>query len=225
MNEAAIETIGTAVVLAGERPVRLAQVALLRLAAGRPRPYLIAADGGALHLAELSLKPDLIIGDNDSCSEELFPEVERQLYPRDKDFTDGEAAYDFAVRRGQGRIAVFAALGGRLDHCLANLLLPLRWLEHLERFILFGPDCEAVYSRGSVSIAGQPGDIVSVLPLTPRLTGVTLSGLVYPLDKFDLTAGSSHGLCNVMAAPEALIRHHEGVALIIHYPSENYACR
>ncbi|NLF79979.1 MAG: thiamine diphosphokinase [Clostridia bacterium] len=215
MTETPVET---AVILAGEAPQGLAQAVLLRLAAECPRPFFLAADGGALHLAKLGLAPDLIIGDNDSAPPQLLPQVPRQVYPRAKDFSDGEAAYDFALCRGQGRIAVFAALGGRMDHCLANLFLPLRRPEQAERFVLYGADCRAIYSQGRACIEGQPGDRISVLPLTPQLRGLTLDGLVYPLSEFDLIAGSSLAICNEMAASRCEIRHCEGLAIIFHYP-------
>lgn len=215
MRETAIETV---VVLAGEAPQGLAQAALLRLAAERPRPFFLAADGGALHLDALGLAPDLIVGDNDSAPPELFPKVPRQLYPQAKDFSDGEAAYDYALQRGQGRVAVFAALGGRIDHCLANLLLPARRPAQAERFVLYDADCRAIYSQGLACIEGQPGDRISILSLTPRLRGLTLDGLVYPLSEFDLPFGSSLAICNVMSANSCEIRHREGLAMILHYP-------
>jgi len=217
MRETPIETV---VILAGEAPRGLAQAALLRLAAEQPRPFFLAADGGALHLAALGLKPDLIVGDNDSAPPELFPQVARQVYPQAKDFSDGEAAYDFALRRGQGRIAVFAALGGCTDHCLTNLLLPLRQPEQAERFILYDADCRAIYSQGLACIEGQPGDRISILSLTPWLRGLTLSGLVYPLSEFDLPCGSSLAISNVLSAARCEIRHREGLAIILHYPLE-----
>ena len=60
-------------VLAGERPLGWARQQLVELAGQSPRPYIIAADGGAAYLAESDIQPDLIIGDSDSIPEGLSP--------------------------------------------------------------------------------------------------------------------------------------------------------
>ena len=137
---------------------------LVELAGQSPRPYIIAADGGAAHLAEPDIQPDLIIGDSDSIPEGFSPMFpgKRCLLP--KNFTDGEAAFAYLFEHCcQGRIAVFAALGGRLDHLLANVFLPLQWPDQAPRLTIFSDDCEAVYSLGHAEISGCPGDTLSII--------------------------------------------------------------
>ena len=72
------------------------------------RPYIrddsviIAADGGAKHLAKLGIEPDIVIGDFDSISAKLQGELtsKRTLFIShsvDKDETDLELALLYAV--------------------------------------------------------------------------------------------------------------------------------
>ncbi len=211
------EDIASVVVLAGDPPQGWAREKLAKLAARQPRPYIAAADGGALYLETLGITPDIIIGDCDGIPATLFPGIRRQFYPAIKDFTDGEAAYAHVLQQVAGKIAVFSALGGRVDHCLANILFPLRFEEAAARFLLIGNDCEAIYSSGVGKIRGQKGDTFSILPLTPIVKGITLTGAVYELNNFDLIAGSSRCVSNMLADPVATIRHDTGLALIIHY--------
>jgi thiamine pyrophosphokinase len=209
--------IAAVLILAGDPPEGFAQEKLLELACRRPRPYIAAADGGALYLDALGIAPDIIIGDGDSLPKTLYPRVQRQSYPAAKDFTDGEAAYAYVLAQVTGKIAVFSAFGGRVDHYLANIFFPLHWEKAAERFLLIGNDCEAIYSRGYVEIQGKKGDLLSILPLTPQVKGITLSGVVYGLENYDLVVGSSRCVSNVLAGPLATVRHEKGLALIIHY--------
>lgn len=208
-------------VLAGERPLGWARQQLVELAGQSPRPYIIAADGGAAYLAESDIQPDLIIGDSDSIPEGLFPDVPREALPTAKNFTDGEAAFAYLFEHCcQGRIAVFAALGGRLDHLLANIFLPLQWPDQAPRLTIFSDDCEAVYSLCHAEISGCPGDTLSIIPITPEVKGITLTNLAYDLNDYDLISGSSRCISNVMLENQAIVDHRQGLALIIHYINE-----
>ena len=84
---------------------------------------VIAVDGGFASLADVGCAPDLAIGDFDSLG--YVPEgVEVLVFPPEKDASDMELALGEAVARGADAVEVYGALGGRLDHTLANLQLP-----------------------------------------------------------------------------------------------------
>src|SRR5271167_4453733 len=73
-------------------------------------PLLVAVDGGTKHCQQLELKPDLIIGDLDSCSPDLrdyFSDVPCKKFPIDKDKTDLELALDELMRPDVQEITVF----------------------------------------------------------------------------------------------------------------------
>ena len=67
-----------------------------------------------------------MIGDMDSLSDEDRARLEARgcrfvEHPRAKDETDLELALTYAVQEGAREIVILGALGGRLDHLLANL--------------------------------------------------------------------------------------------------------
>jgi len=89
---------------------------------------LIAADGGARLLRNNDLVPDYVIGDFDSLTAIELAQLEAnnvqlQRHPVDKDETDLELALHFALEHEPEEILILAALGGRWDQSLANILL------------------------------------------------------------------------------------------------------
>ncbi|OGN65573.1 MAG: hypothetical protein A2888_00070 [Chlamydiae bacterium RIFCSPLOWO2_01_FULL_28_7] len=62
---------------------------------------IIAADGGIKHLKKINIKPDLLIGDNDSlpllCD---ISNLKSSIYPKEKDISDGEIAIKQAFKWG-----------------------------------------------------------------------------------------------------------------------------
>lgn len=215
MKQDAANTIAI-IVLAGDPPRRLAAACLRELAA-RPGALLIAADGGADALDGLGLTPDVIVGDNDSITTARFASVPRHVYPARKNFTDGEAAFCLAAERcPTGAVHVFGACGGRIDHFLANLALPLFAVNEPARVVLHGDDFHAYYSNGLCELRGAVGDTVSLFPLT-AVPGIWLYGFEYPLYGYDAALGDSRTLCNVLAQEHATVRHAGGWLLAIHY--------
>ena len=205
-------------VLAGDPPAGMAAAALQRLAA-EPGALIVAADGGADALAALGLRPHLIVGDGDSITTQAFADVPRLAFPAAKNFTDGEAALRAAAERcPQGPLHIFGAFGGRPDHYWGNLCLPIFALDDATRVTLYHQNLRGYYSCGWLRLCGQPGDTVSLLPLTAA-QDIWLQGFVYPLAGYDAVVGDTRTLCNVLAARQAEIRHSGGRLLVIHFLS------
>lgn len=182
---------------------------------------VIAADGGAAHALAAGLFPDIVIGDLDSVSPKLLDElrvaeVTILRYPERKNETDMELALSEAVRRGAQRLTILAAVGGRLDQTLGNLfLLTLPQLRDVATRVLTDAD-EAFIVRTYALITGEAGDMVSLIPLTGRVTGVTTLGLEYPLEHAALEFGPSLGISNCLIGPSAEVKLHEGILLVVH---------
>ena len=93
---------------------------------------VVAADGGTALARELGLRPDLIVGDLDSSPPSLVEQfqaqgVEVRRYDHDTKLeTDTELALLAALEWQPDTIVLLGALGGRLDHALANVLLLTR---------------------------------------------------------------------------------------------------
>jgi thiamine pyrophosphokinase len=193
---------------------------------------VIAADGGARHAAGLGVAIDLWVGDGDSIGEEALAALEAsgvpiERSPQDKDESDTELAIRAALRHGQHGVLILGALGGRIDHALANiglLAMPelagreVAILDARSRTVLIrapGPDGAAVERR----LPGTAGDLISLLPLGPGVEGVTTRGLAYPLADEPLPVGHARGLSNVRSAPDAAVVVRRGLLLVVESPA------
>lgn len=185
------------------------------------RARLICADGGARAALLLGLVPEVVVGDLDSLDEPALAQLREMgcrlvVYPADKDWTDLELALKLAVEEGATEIVILGALGGRFDQELANvLLLLLPELADVSTRIVDERQ-EMFVARGQAEINGQPGDIVSLVPLGGDVQGITTEGLVYPLRDEPLVSGPARGISNVMAGQVARVTLGSGALLIVY---------
>jgi len=191
----------------------------------REGDWIIAVNGGAATALCWGWMPHTIVGDLDSLPRELRPRLKAAgcqfvTFPERKDQTDLELALRHAVEGGATSIIILGARGGRLDQALANILLLGRseWAE-VDIRLLDGRQ-EAFVVRRQSTISGQIGDTVSLIALTPQVTGITTSGLEWPLCEGTLTFGSTLGISNVLTEPVARVRVREGVLLVVHSRQE-----
>jgi len=205
----------SAVVLAGGEPVDPTAVPPLPADA-----LVIAADSGLHVAAELALHVDVVVGDLDSAAPDAVA-VARQAgarverHPVDKDRTDLDLALAAASAAGAHRVVVVGGGGGRLDHLLGNvLLLGSDDYAHLELEALVS-GARLLVVRRERELHGEPGSLVSLLPLGGPARGVRTTGLRFPLDGDDLAAGSSRGVSNELVAPVATVALDAGVALAV----------
>ena len=183
--------------------------------------YLISADGGLRHLRKLELKPDLVIGDFDSISDDdskwiTKNHIETRQFPKKKDQTDLELALIAAVDMAGDPITVVGALGGRIDQTLTNIFL-LLMPELQSADIRFDDGKEELFliqSRGKVF--GNKGDTVSLLPLLSPAMGIKTKGLKYPLKDEILFPERSRGVSNEMKSDKAEVTLKSGLLLCVH---------
>ncbi len=191
----------------------------------RSQDYRIAADGGAQYLRTVGLFPHLLVGDLDSLSSIEVEEyqksgVEVLRFPVDKDETDLELALNIALERGFRRIRIAAALGGRIDQTLANIFHLLRTdLRDVDVRLDDGFE-EVFIIRDAGRILGNPGDVVSLLPIMGAAEGVTTQGLRYALQGETLYPDRTRGISNRLLGTTALVSLTGGVLLCIHTRSE-----
>ena len=189
--------------------------------------YLIAADGGANHLMQMGILPEIVIGDLDSVDDStLFQltsaEVRIEQYSEDKDETDIELALRYAVELHPSAILIVGALGGRLDQTLANISLltdpsllgiDIRLDDGVEEVFF----CRASAAKGGqAEVRGRSGDTVSLIPWNGSVGGVTTEGLKWPLYVETLYPDKSRGISNVMLADTASVHIQSGLLLIVH---------
>lgn len=184
---------------------------------------LVAVDGGADALARVGVTPAILVGDLDSITVRTREALEARgvevvMLPTAKDETDTEAALRLVTARGADDIVVYGALGGpRLDHLVGNLLLlSSPWLAGV-RVRMVDDQHEAFLVKGDSTFAGEQGDTVSLLPLTPSVEDVRTESLLYPLAGEVLYQAATRGVSNTMTGVEARVTHGIGVLLLIHY--------
>lgn len=182
--------------------------------------YIVCVDSGFDYIKKTSIKPDLIIGDLDSISNQGLEFVEDNKikvikYPIKKNKTDTELAIDHLIEKNIKYITLTGVTGSRLDHSLTNIHL-LKMLADKEVQAKIVNDNNTLwYVRDRVSIKRRDGYYISIIPLTLNGIIVTLKGFLYPLTKTLIQFGSSLAISNEIVDLFGEITIHKGQALII----------
>lgn len=198
------------------------------VAAGRgplPRRYreaalVVCADGGTERARRAGWTPHVVVGDWDSLDPKLLEWVvstgaQQLRYPTDKDKTDSELAVDVVAQHGFRLAYLLGGLGGRVDHGLANLLLPLYAAKRGVDLRIVAGGTLVQLVRGRVELDGRPGDWVSLFSLRLQSRGITTGGLRFPLVDGVLCLGSSLGVSNEVTAPRPWVEVLDGEVLAI----------
>ena len=177
--------------------------------------YIIACDRGYSYAKRSGIVPDLLLGDFDSYTGKLPEGAAVERLPREKDDTDTMHAVRRALELGFTRISLYCALGGRLDHMLANLQAASYAAERGVPVQLFSRGCEAyIFSGGSVRIPARAGCSLSVLSLSDRCTGVSITGVKYPVEHATITNRFPIGTSNEWRG-EAHISLESGIMAVL----------
>lgn len=169
---------------------------------------LWCADHGVDVCRRAELCPVYLIGDADSADAEAWQWAERQgavseTFPPEKDFTDTELALQKMRKERPGPfVAIIGAFGGRLDHAFSTLYslvgsgLPGLLADDKELLLLL---------RSGDAITGQTKKTplaLSLLPLSKECSGVSLTGVRWPLCDARLTQDCPNAVSNRLASPE-----------------------
>ena len=207
----------------------------------QPDDEIVCLDGGYDIAVEQHIRPNVLMGDLDSMA--TNPDTIRSLfaassdrenalrimqYPTDKDFTDLELALRNVDSREYPEILIIGGIGGRLDQTAVNLQLVARYtagyderagakgfrvIEMLDGrnrcFVICGN------APGFCTIPARPDSYLSLLPMSERCTGVTLSGVRYPLEKATLHRGASLAISNEITEDVAELSIMEGALLVV----------
>lgn len=187
----------------------------------RAEDYVVAADGGAHHALALGCRLKAVVGDLDSLDPGLAEHlaetgVELVRYPMTKNQTDLELAIEFALQQDVEEVLLLGAVGGRLDQTLANLLILAQREWPVPLTIIEGNQSAQLLRPGkTLTLQARPGDTVSVLPLSDTVTGITYTGMRYPLVNATLHLGSTRGISNEVATTAATATIATGRLLVI----------
>lgn len=153
--------------------------------------FTVCADSGWEAAAREGVRVDRVVGDFDSLRIPLPPSADVCRYPRAKDFTDTEAAFQAALEAGCRSVVLLGGGGGRMDHWMAlhSLFARLpqwrRW--ETKRESVFKIECGETWRPDAVKAPA----VVSVFALTATASVETdgfrwsLNG--YPLNEFSFS--------------------------------------
>lgn len=186
---------------------------------------VIAVDGGLESVKALGITPDYVVGDFDTVDKEVLEEFRKVPYivweshRPEKNETDTELARNRALTLACDRIVFIGATGGRMDHMLGNIHLLYGCMEReVEAWIVDAWNKIYLVDQNRIFVRDQLwGRYVSFLPYTESVTGITLKGFKYPLDKKNIRRGEEAGLCisNEVENEVGILEFEEGVLVCV----------
>jgi thiamine pyrophosphokinase len=180
---------------------------------------IICADGGARHLRALNILPHVMIGDFDSINLEdhkFFKnkQIKTLKFHSRKNHTDTQLCVSYAIEQKASDITLLGVTGTRMDHTLANIFL-LKKLAELKIAARIINSHNKIYAvTNFLKVKGKPKDLLSIIPVTPEVRGITLTGLEYPLKNADMNMGESRGISNVFKKSTASICIEKGILIV-----------
>ena len=182
--------------------------------------FFIFCDGGLSHAGGLGVKPDLVVGDFDSCEPddlEWWKErCEIVRLPREKDDTDTLFAVKLALERGFSDFLLLGAMGGRFDHALGNVSI-LLYLHRLGKHAVLLDDYSEMQIVGSEPVYIEDKcSYFSVLTVAGDVSGVNIKNAKYPLENASLSADFQLGISNeVLPGKVAEVSVEQGRVLVV----------
>lgn len=206
---------------------------------------VIAVDGGYLYCQVFGIEPDVVIGDFDSLEAKYVAEIEEKyaqtvsegmkdakeeceesvseirkkrmirLSPM-KDDTDTLAALRFGLAQGYREFHLYGALGGRLEHTLANLQC-LLFLKDAgaSGYIWDGASMTTLIRNEALSFRKEMEGMLSVFAFDGAAEGVYETGLKYTLTNAVIRGNFPIGVSNEFIGEKAEIKVTNGALLVI----------
>ncbi|MCD8040477.1 MAG: thiamine diphosphokinase [Clostridia bacterium] len=187
---------------------------------GKPYTGEINADGavvyccdGAYKWAKSRVRIDKNIGDFDSLDEVPCPAPE-EIYPSEKDFTDGEIALRKMIDGGITEVEIYGGFGGREDHFMGNL--QLLYFAHMcgVNAKMVGEDTIVYAAGGKINFKGICGATVSVLPFGGTVHIMGSEGLKYSYPE-ELCYGECRGISNIVESDCAFVEVQKGGTVLV----------
>ena len=192
---------------------------LRKTASGR---VLFSIDKGADACRAAGTLPSLHLGDNDSISPDTLEwiknsHIEAKHFPTEKDKTDTQLALDLLAGKQDVFVTLSGGFGGRFDHAF-SLLYSLAGtnlhgcIADDREFLLLLRDGDAV----TLHLASIPKS-VSLLPLSPVCSGVSIEGVHWPLADATLRQHEPCAISNRLSSPDQRIAVKNGKGILAIY--------
>ncbi|TYR82679.1 thiamine diphosphokinase [Priestia megaterium] len=181
----------------------------------------IGVDRGVFSLLQQNITPRKAFGDFDSITEEQLEYVRKQLgdielYPAEKDATDLELAFQWAIKQNPQMIRLFGATGGRLDHMFGTLQLLYRGLSaEIEVQMIDKQNSIQLFSAGAYTVEASKYRYVSFIPYSQDVEGLTLEGFKYPLTNHQVELGSTLCISNELIQQRGTFSFNKGILMMV----------
>lgn len=179
--------------------------------------FCVAVDGGYIACKRAGITPHELVGDMDSLGDFAVQSgIKTTVMPCEKDETDTMLALSHAVAQGCSDITLTCALGGRLDHTIANLHTLCHMAKSgLRGRIISDDTCAEVFTPGAFSLPRESYNTFSLFPLGAQCAGVCIEGAAYPLSDYTLKNSVPLGVSNEFTGESAEISFKTGELLVI----------
>ena len=175
----------------------------------------ICADGGFDTIMSVGITPDVVIGDMDSVRNRLPQEIKTIKYPSNKDKTDLHLCIDYALEKKCDEIILLSALGGRIDHSLANIIALKYIADNHAAGMILTADSAIYLATDKITLKKGEYKYISLIPLSERVEGVTTKGLKYSLSNFTLKQTDNLGISNEFISDSATVTLRKGALIVI----------
>lgn len=182
--------------------------------------FILAADGGANHLLNAGIYPNIIIGDLDSISKDILEiskenNIAIEEFPVKKDASDTELSIDYLIDKGYREVDLMGVTGSRMDHTLGNILLLNKLLEKDVKGKIIDGSNIIYLVDDSITLDRKVNHFVSIIPISDFGAVLTLKGFEYELNKGQVDFSSTQAISNSIKEDRGCILVHSGLCLVI----------
>lgn len=167
---------------------------------------------------------DYLIGDLDSLENHKLEDYrEKIVHKPDQNFTDLHKGIMHADELGATKIDIVNALGGRIDHTMANIRT-LKTFHSKDRHLRIIDSSQSLeyYEDCEIEIIGKMGDHIGIMAAPNAF--VTSEGLKYNMKDAKLEWGGSESNSNSFAATSVILKIKGGILLNLYLPQDVRRC-
>ena len=191
---------------------------------------VIAVDGGLAFVDRAqavlqNFKLTHLVGDFDTIASDILEKYIHQedicvhQYVPEKDYTDLELALKKAMDLNAKNAIIIGGIGGRLDHTIANIQLLANYTEYFNELIMMDGrnKCFVLNStqKTGIDISADSDSYISLFSLSEQCSGVSISGVKYPLNDHTLTNTFPLGVSNEFKEKNAALCIKGGTLLVV----------
>jgi thiamine pyrophosphokinase len=167
----------------------------------RSADLIIGADAGGNTLLRYGITPTAVVGDMDSFEKPESVNFDI-VHDPGQETNDLEKALSFALSQDAETCAVLGGFGRRMDHSLKNLSVLQRFNAAFKELVFKDESLNTVLVQTHFEAELPVGSIVSLFPLSGKVTGITTQGLKYALHGETLENGKRDGSSNENTQPK-----------------------